>query len=137
MREQHLPHPAIVALTILAATFAAWLPLPTEAQAPRTAGPSVTLVEREHKTSAHPTKKYYASVWPDGLQVSFKTPAGHFGAYTFPTEAFPLNEPRALLSKGSPELLPILATRVGPNDFRIVWLKGAPPANSAKIVGSY
>jgi len=130
-------NPVIVVLTVLVAALIASLPLPTEAQTPRAAGPPITLIEREHKTSAHPTKKYYASVWPDGLQVSFKTPAGHFGAYTFPTEAFPLNEPRALLSRGSPELLPILATRVGPNDFRIVWLEGSPAANSAKIVRSY
>lgn len=137
MREQHLSRPVIVAFIVLAATLAASLALPTVAQTTQASGPSITLIEREHKTSMHPTKHFFATVQPDGLQISFKRPAGPWGDYTFPTEAFPLNEPRILLSRGSPELLPVIATRVGPNDFRIVWLEGPPDARSAKVVGSY
>src|SRR5215204_6517925 len=58
---------------------------------------SIELREAEHKTIQHPEKKYFATIWPDGLQVSFHTAQGHFGSYTFPTREFPLGEPVYLL----------------------------------------
>ena len=106
----------------------------------------VELREAEHKTVQHPEKKYYATIWPDGLQVSFHTAQGHFGSYTFPTREFPLGEPVFLLCPGSPDLLPMRVVLIkGDNndsneyhDYKIEWLDKSPTAlDGAKIVRSY
>ena len=128
---------SIFSLAIIAATLTVGLPFRADAQSSGAAGPIVTLKELEHKTSKHPTKKYYVSIWPDGPQVSFQNKYGNFASYTFPSSEFPLNEPRALLSQGSPDLLPLRATRVGPNDYRIEWLETPPPPGSLAIVKSH
>ena len=124
---------------LITATLIVGLAPKAEAQGQGTSasGPSVTLKELEHKTSKHPTKNYYVTVWPSGPQVSFQNKYGNFATYVFPTSEFPLNEPRALLSAGSPDLLPLRATRVGPNDYRIEWLETPPPPGSLGLVKSY
>lgn len=87
------------------------------------------------KTIKHPTKEYYyASIQYDGLQVTFVNMYGHMTGYTFQADAFPLNTPCALLSPGSRDLLLLLATRVGTNDYRIEWLKAPPSTGFQKIV---
>ena len=137
MRSRKALRPGVVATLALTGTLIAGLPCAADAQTYRLAGPAVTLIEREHKTIKHPTKKYYLTIWPDGPQVSFENIYGNFASYTFPTEGFTLNEPCALLSRGSPDLLPVLATRVGPNDYRIEWLEASPSAGSVRVVKSY
>ena len=102
--------------------------------------------EAQHKTVQHPEKKYYATIQPDGLQVSFHTAQGHFGSYTFPTREFPLGEPVFLLCPGSPDLLPMRVVLIKGNnndsneyhDYKIEWLD-KPPAkpDGAKVVRSY
>lgn len=129
--------PGFLALLALTWSLIAALPRGADATTHGLAGPAVTLREAEHKTSKHPTKKYYVTIWPDGPQVSFQNTSGNFASYTFPADAFPLNQPCALLSPGSPSLLPLRATRVGPNDFRIEWLEAPPSAESLKGVKSY
>jgi len=137
MRDPKVHHPGFVAILALTATLMAGLPCGAVDQSPGLAGPAVTLRESAHKTSKHPTRKYYVTIWPDGPQVSFLNAYDNFASYTFPTSSFPLNVPCALLSPGSPYLLPLFATRVGPNDYRIEWLEAPPPPGSLKVVKSY
>lgn len=126
----------LVVIGLITAILAVGLVSRAVAQSAGTAGQSVTLREREHKASKHPTKNYYVSIWPNGPQVSFENKYGNFATYAFPASAFLLNEPRALLSPGSPDLLPLRATRVGPNDYLIEWLEAPPPPGSLLIVKS-
>ena len=107
---------------------------------------SVELREAEYKTVQHPEKKYFATIWPDGLQVSFNTAQGHFGSYTFPHKAFPLGEPAFLSCPGSPDLLPMRVILIkGANndlndyhDYKVEWLDKPPPtSDGAKVVRSY
>jgi hypothetical protein len=137
MRSQTTLSCRFVSIAVIAATLTVGLPFRADAQASGAAGPTVTLRELEHKSSKHPTKTYYVSIWPDGPQVSFQNKYGNVASYTFPSSEFPLNEPRALLSQGSPDLLPLRATRVGPNDYRIEWLETPPPPGSLAIAKSY
>lgn len=100
---------------------------------------SIELREAEHKTAKHPEKKYFASIWPDGLQVSFHATQGHFGSYTFPHDAFPLRGRTFLSCPGSPELLPMRVVRLnGANDYKIEWLAESPVTSDGadKIVRS-
>jgi hypothetical protein len=90
---------------------------------------AVELRYSEHKTVRHPTKKYYVSIWPYGLQVSFENSFGNFATYEFPADAFTADEPSYLLSRGSPDLLPLRATRIAENDFRVEWLEETPSAD--------
>ncbi|HKO42713.1 MAG TPA: hypothetical protein VJU84_05460 [Pyrinomonadaceae bacterium] len=106
----------------------------------------IEVLEAEHKTVQHPEKKYYATIQPDGLQVSFHTAQGHFGSYTFPARDFPLGEPVFLLCPGSPDLLPMRVVLIKGDsndsndyhDYMIEWLD-KPPAtpDGAKVVRSY
>lgn len=108
---------------------------------------SIELREAEHKTAQHPEKKYYASIQPDGIQVSFHTEQGHFGSYTFPHKAFTTGEPAYLLCPGSPELLPMRVVLIrGANndlnvyhDYKIEWLDKSPRTSggATKVVQSY
>ena len=101
---------------------------------------SIELREVEHKTAKHPEKKYYAQIWPDGLQVSFNTAQGHFGSYTFPSEEFPVGEPVFLSCPGSPDLLPMRVVRLNEaNDYKIEWLAKSPATSdgAGKVVRSY
>jgi hypothetical protein len=108
-------------------------------------GRSVELREAEHKTVQHPEKKYFASIWPDGLQVSFHTAQGHFGSYTFPHKEFQLGEPAFLSCPGSPDLLPMRAVLIKGSkdsndyhDYRIEWLDKSPAtSDGTRIVRSY
>lgn len=97
---------------------------------------SVELREAEHKTAKHPEKKYYTTIWPDGLQVSFHTIQGHFGSYTFPREEFPLGELAFLSCPGSPDLLPMRVVRLNDSEvnqkYKIEWL-AKPPATSGGV----
>lgn len=106
----------------------------------------IELREAEHKTVQHPEKKYFATILPDGLQVSFHTAQGHFGSYTFPTREFRLGEPVFLLCPGSPDLLPMRVVLIkGDNndsneyhDFKIEWLARSPAtSDGSKVVHSY
>jgi hypothetical protein len=107
---------------------------------------SIELREAEHKTVQHPEKKYFATIWPDGLQVSFHTEQGHFGSYTFPTKEFPLGEPVFLLCPGSPDLLPMRVVLIKGDkndsneyhDYKIEWLAKSPAtSDGAKVARSY
>ena len=108
---------------------------------------SIELREAEYKTVQHPEKKYFAKIWPDGLQVSFHTAQGHFGSYTFPHKEFPLGEPVFLSCPGSPELLPVRVVLIkGDNknlndyhDYKIEWLAESPVTSDGarKVVRSY
>jgi hypothetical protein len=107
---------------------------------------SVKMREAEHKTVQHPEKKYFAKIWPDGLQVSFHTAQGHFGSYTFPHKEFLLGEPAFLLCPGSPDLLPVRVVLInGANndlnvyhDYEIEWLDKSPAtAGETRVVRSY
>jgi hypothetical protein len=107
---------------------------------------TIELREAEHKTVQHPEKKYFATIWPDGLQVSFHTAQGHFGSYTFPTKEFPLGEPVFLSCPGSPDLLPMRVALIKGDkndsneyhDYKIEWLANSPASpDGAKIVRSY
>ena len=112
----------------------------TVADAPKepVATGSIVLREAEYKTVKHPTKKYYAKTWPDGLGVSFKNSYGNFADYTFPTEGFVLNEETYLLSRGSPDLLPMRVVRIAENDYRIEWLPSSPArGTNMKVVQSH
>jgi hypothetical protein len=109
-------------------------------------GWSIELREAEHKTVQHPEKKYFATILPDGLQVSFHTTQGHFGSYTFPHKAFLLGEPTFLLCPGSPDLLPMRVVFIkGANndlndyhDYKIEWLDKSPASSDGrKVVRSY
>ena len=137
MNDRGALRPGFIAVFALAGTLIVGLPCEAVATTQGLAGTAVTLREAEHKTSKHPSKKYYVNIWPDGPQVSFLNTSGNFASYTFPTEAFPLNQPCALLSPGSPNLLPLRVTRVGPNDYRIEWLEAPPSAETLKVVKSY
>ena len=117
------------------------------AQGPAEDARSVELREAEHKTVQHPEKKYFATIWPDGLQVSFHTAQGHFGSYTFPHKEFPLGEPVFLLCPGSPELLPMRVALIKGDkndlndyhDYKIEWLAESPATSDGarKVVRSY
>lgn len=99
----------------------------------------VILREDEHKGAKHPEKRYYANIWPGGLQVSFYTTQGHFGDYEFPHEEFPLGESACLLSPGSPEILPMRVVRLNKvNDYKIEWLDKSPSPSdgTCKVVRS-
>jgi hypothetical protein len=110
---------------------------PQAASKPAESKWTVVLIEAEYKTVKHPEKDYFAVALPDGLRMSFMTPAGHFGRYAFPTEQFPLNESVYLLSKGSPDLLPVKVTRINATDYRLEWLPASPSqAGAVKVVGS-
>ena len=107
---------------------------------------SIELREAEYKTVQHPEKKYFATILPDGLQVSFHTAQGHFGSYTFPTREFPLGEPVFLLCPGSPDLLPMRVVLIkGDNndsneyhDYKIEWLAKSPAtSDGSKVIHSY
>jgi hypothetical protein len=107
----------------------------TDAQVPGHAGATVMLREADKRAIKHPTKRFiYAVTRPDGLNVSLRNMYGHLTDFTFASDAFPLNVRCALLSPGSPDLLPLLATRVGENDYRIEWLDAPPSAGYVKIV---
>jgi hypothetical protein len=97
----------------------------------------VEMREDEHKTTRHPTKKFYASIWPDGIQVSFAKGEDSFPSYTFPAKDFVLGEATYLLSPAMPSLLPMRVTRIAENDFRLEWLKESPAADGTKIVESW
>ena len=109
-------------------------------------GWTIELREGEHKTVRHPDKKYFAMIWPDGLQVSFHTAQGHFGSYTFPVKEFPLGEPVFLLCPGSPDLLPMRVVLIkgdsndsnAYHDYKIEWLDKSPATSAGtKVVRSY
>ncbi|MEK6284009.1 MAG: hypothetical protein AABN95_26975 [Acidobacteriota bacterium] len=103
---------------------------------------SVELREAEYKTVQHPKKKYFATILPDGLRVSFHTAQGHFGSYTFPVKSFPLGEPTFLLCPGSPELLPMRVVLIkGANndlndyhDYKIEWLDKSPATSGGTLI---
>lgn len=103
---------------------------------------SVELREAEHKTVRHPDKRYYATIWPDGIQVSFDTAQGHFGSYTFPHKEFPSGEPMCLSCPGSPDLLPMRVVRLNGeanHKYKIEWLAKSPTTSdgACKVVSSY
>ena len=110
-------------------------------------GWSVELREAEHKSVQHSEKKYYASIMPDGIQVSFHTAQGHFGSYTFPHRDFTPGEPTFLLCSGSPELLPMRVVLIKGasndlneyHDYKIEWLDKSPATSggASKVVRSY
>jgi hypothetical protein len=93
----------------------------------------IELIYTEHKTVKHPKKKVYATIWPDGLQVSFTPKDGGFGSYMWEHEQFPVREPVFLSCKASLDLLPMRVVRlkeVGDYvDYEIEWL-AEPPTNS-------
>ncbi len=107
-----------------------------DAQTPGQAGTAVTLRESERKMTNHPTVRHLsANIGFDGLVLWLRTVDGHHTKFTFLAEAFPLNAPCAiLLPGGSQDLLPLLVTRVGANDYRVEWLKAPPTAGFQKIV---
>ncbi len=115
---------------------------PANSQNPAEDAWSVELREAEYKTVRHPEKRYYASIEPDGLQVSFNTAQGHFGSYTFPVREFPLGEPVFLLCPGSPDLLPMRVVRLNGEAnqrYKIEWLAESPATSDGarKVVRSY
>ena len=133
---------AVVCLAI----FLSACSLGTSKQDRGESGWSIELREAEHKTVQHPEKKYFATIWPDGLQVSFHTAQGHFGSYTFPTKEFPLGEPVFLSCPGSPDLLPMRVALIKGDkndsndyhDYKIEWLPNSPAtSDGAKVVRSY
>jgi len=94
---------------------------------------TVELQEGEYQTVRHPEKRYFATIWPDGLQVSFPAVQGHFGSYTFQQEKFPVGEPMFLSCPGSPDLLPMRVVRLDSIEadqrYRIEWLAESPAAS--------
>ena len=76
MRSQTTLSCRFVLMAIIAATMTVGLPFGADAQSSGAAGPAVTLRGVEHKSSKHPTKTYYVSIWPDGPQVSFQNKYG-------------------------------------------------------------
>ena len=131
---------------------AIFVPACTQDSAKHARGPiegsrSVELREAEYKTAQHPEKKYFATILPDGLRVSFHTAQGHFGSYTFPHKEFPPGEPVFLLCPGSPDLLPLRVALIkGDNDdlndyhdYKIEWLAESPATSEGarKVVRSY
>jgi hypothetical protein len=91
---------------------------------------SIELRYAEHKTVKHPEKKIYATIWPDGIQVTFTTADGRFTPYTWEHEQFPVREPVFLSCHASLDLLPMRVARlkeVGDYvDYEIEWLAELP-----------
>jgi hypothetical protein len=79
------PKRRICLAMLLALCFGSTTFLSVRAQTPE-GNWTAELRESEHKTIRHPTRKFYASIWPDGVQVSFKNGAESFPTYTFPAE---------------------------------------------------
>jgi hypothetical protein len=115
---------------------------PAEQPEGAAAGGPVELVEAEYKTVRHPDKRFYATIQPDGLQVSFMTVMGNFGSYTFPMERFVVGQPAYLSCPGSPDLLPLRVVRLqgdANQRYRIEWLPESPVATdgASSVVRSY
>jgi hypothetical protein len=125
---------AVAIAVALATGLVAIAPLPAAAQAAASKSKwSTVLREAEHKTVQHPTKNFFANIWPGGLQVSFTNSFGNFATYEFPSASFPADETVHLGSPGSPDLLPLRVGRIAANDYRLEWLPDPPPPAAAGV----